>query len=72
MKWVIGILIFLIGFVVGLLVFRFMKKMVSIGELIIFDEDSEGDSPDLFLNLNKEISDVINEDYVVVEIRRKK
>lgn len=71
MNWVIGILIFLIGFVIGLLVFRLMKKMVSIGELIVVEESSEEGSPNLFLNLNKEIKDFINEDYVLVEVRNK-
>lgn len=63
------IVIFLIGVLVGTIIYAIAVKSASVGTLRIAESDP-GESPYLFLELHKPVRTVISKSHVVMKVNR--
>lgn len=64
------IIAFLLGVLIGIIIYAIAVKTASVGTLRIDQSDPE-DSPYLFLELNKNVGIITSKKYVIMKVERK-
>ena len=63
------IIAFLVGVLIGTILYAIAMKTASVGTLRIDQSDPE-DSPYLFLELKKNVNNIASNKYVIMEVKR--
>ena len=63
------IIAFLVGVLIGTILYAISIKTASVGTLRIDQSDTE-DSPYLFLELKKNVNNIASNKYVIMEVKR--
>lgn len=66
------VLVYLVGVIFGYVMARGFLHSKKVGTLFKVDSNEPGEDPYLFLELSKDIHEIVKREYVTLQVKRKK